>query len=249
MAREKTDVLVVIPVRLGSTRLPMKMLLKETGKYLFQHTYDQVKKSKLTTKIVIAVDDNKLFSAAKEFTDDVMMTSNLHQSGTDRAHEVVSQLDCSKVINVQGDEPEVNPEAVDLVADILANCGLVTLVSELAQDNYSNPNVVKAVVNPYDMYAQDFVRTVASTIPEGLRLYRHIGMYGYSRKMLATFVGMSQTARELRERLEQLRFIDNGYAIRVGLVKSHGVGIDTMEDYRLFVERQAQSGQEAKASF
>lgn len=244
MEKQRAEVLAVIPVRLSSTRLPNKMLLKETGKYLFQHVYEQASKSKLVNKVMIAVDDEVLYNAAKSFTDNVVMTSAKHQSGTDRIHEVARKIDCDKIINVQGDEPEIDPDAIDIVASLLRDSDWSTLACPIDESLYSDPNVVKAmcVHMHYGWVADDFVRIFDKTLSGYTSVYRHIGIYGYSKKMLYDFVSTAQTDREISERLEQLRLIDIGLRPRVGLVKCHSPGVDTREDYEAFKERQALSG-------
>src|SRR3989339_1619458 len=141
--------LVVIPARYGSTRLPAKVLLKASGKYLMQHTYEQILKCRLVDRIIIATDDRRVFKAGKEFGAEVRMTSKRHTCGTERMAQVARHLDCQYVINVQADEPQIDPKSVDQVIAILRrnkNADMATLASPIKPKDMADPNKVKALL-------------------------------------------------------------------------------------------------------
>ena len=224
-------VLVVIPARLASTRLPEKMLLKETGKYLVQHVYERASRIEGATRVVVATDHPRIFDAVREFGGDVEMTSADHQSGSDRAAELARRTDARWIVNVQGDEPELEPRDVDaLIAAMSYGVKMGTLVHDDLDDAAQNdPSVVKAIVD--SGWAVDFTRDATP----GAK--RHIGVYAYDRVFLQVYTGLPQTENERARRLEQMRAIDNGVEIRAVRAEHRSTGIDTEADYKAFVER------------
>ncbi len=259
-------IIAVIPARYSSTRLAGKVLLKDTGKYLIQHTYEQASLAKLPDRVIIAADDEKIVAAAKSFGAECILTSVNHQSGTDRIAEVVKKLNTNDyspatdfiVVNVQGDEPEIDPANIDKVAKLLVDnpdYPMATLVApcERAED-VANPNIVKVIISQNsELRTQNSPRAIyfsRSPIPYDrqsggigdLSLYlRHIGIYAYRKDFLLKITTLPQSPLEKTEKLEQLRAIENGYGILVGKVERTCDGIDTPEQYTEFVKRYKNS--------
>ena len=230
-------VAVVIPARYGSTRFPGKPLHLIAGKPLIQHVWERCLRAKGIAQVVVATDDMRIAEAAFAFGAEVSMTSPKHRSGTDRCAEVAQRLrGISHIINVQGDEPRMDPALVARLAKVLAaerNLEMITAATSFADDeDPGNPNVVKVVLNR-DSDALYFSR---SAIPylrsDGAKtvLYRHQGVYGYSTKFLLQFVRWKPGLLEQAEQLEQLRALERGAKIRVLLTKSASIGVDTPAD-------------------
>lgn len=242
-------VLACIPARYGSTRFPAKVLAKETGKFLIQHTYERACQAKLIEKVLIATDDERVFDAARSFGADVVMTSREHQSGTDRIAEAVGDIDVEIVVNLQGDEPEIDPNNIDLVAELLLNnpdYPMATLVARFQRpEQILDPNIVKAVLDQNGA-AIYFSRSVIPYDREkagvgDIDLYlRHLGIYAYRKDFILTVTKLPQTPLEKIEKLEQLRVLENGYKILTGKVTHIADGIDTPEQYSAFVARQSE---------
>jgi len=240
-------VVVCIPARYESSRFPAKVLACETGKYLIQHTYEQAMKAALPDKVLIAADDQRILDAAMEFAGPCVMTRRDHQSGTDRIAEAVAQEEEADIIvNLQGDEPEIDPAHLDQVASLLVehpDIPMATLGCPLEREaQVANPNIVK-VITAMDGRALYFSRSVlphdrdAGGIGEPSRYLRHIGIYAYRREFLQQITQQAPTPLEKTEKLEQLRVLEYGYAIQVGRVNHSCDGIDTPEQYQQFVER------------
>jgi 3-deoxy-manno-octulosonate cytidylyltransferase (CMP-KDO synthetase) len=241
--------LVIIPARLASTRLPRKLLLKESGKFLLQHVYERAVEASHVDRVVIATDTEEIAEAARSFGATAIMTSAEHKSGTDRVAEAVRILigddgpPPELVVNVQGDEPELDPVHVDRLIDLMAGCddpmGTLAEPIDTASD-LTRPSVVKVVVDTRGR-ALYFSR---SPIPHGVSVgesphaLRHIGLYAYRPAFLQGFCALPPAPLERIERLEQLRALFHGHSIRVAVVKSGGArGIDTREDYDAFLAR------------
>ena len=234
-------VLIVLPVRLGSTRLPKKAILNKTGKPLVVHAAEMAAKSKHVDRVVVAGDHDDIKQAIAPFGIQYINTSPHHTSGSSRCAEVMDTLAADIVVNVQGDEPEVEPEHIDSVIEAMTDkevrCS--TLACPLAPTQKDNPNVVKVAV-ACDGTAMYFSR---SLIPydrdsTGINHWRHVGIYAYRPDALRQFCEWPQTPLEQAEQLEQLRLLENGTPIRV---VTHQVpsppGVDTLEQYESFVER------------
>lgn len=231
---------IVIPARYSSRRLHAKPLIEVGGKTIIQWVWERAKQSKLADMVIIATDNNEIYLAAKNFGADVEMTSPDHKCGSDRIVEVISKYpDISYVINLQGDEPMIEPECIDEVITQIKNdenADIATLVTYLrAEDDAEDPNMVKCVmdVNGYAMY---FSR---SKIPyernyDIATFYKHIGLYAYKRESLLKMSSLEQPDIEKTESLEQLRALYNGMKIKVSVVDYNSVGIDTMEDLFVF---------------
>jgi 3-deoxy-manno-octulosonate cytidylyltransferase (CMP-KDO synthetase) len=230
---------VVIPARYHSTRLPGKPLLEIAGKSMIQRVWEGAKQSSADA-VIVATDDQRIYQAVRDFGADVEMTSIDHSSGSDRVQEVVQKLGFSPdqiVVNVQGDEPLLPSELIDQVAINLKNtppAGIATLASVLTKESeFKNPSVVK-VVRDKNGFALYFSR---SPIPQSLTFksvdvgFKHIGIYAYRLGVLNRFVSYPIGDLERVERLEQLRALENGIQIHVGIVE-HDLpkGVDTQAD-------------------
>jgi 3-deoxy-manno-octulosonate cytidylyltransferase (CMP-KDO synthetase) len=224
-------VLIVIPARLGSTRLPRKVLLRETGKVLVQHVHERAKLVKGAQGVLVATDDEEVARAVESFGGEALLTSADHASGSDRVAEAVRRRPCDVVVNLQADEPEIEPLDLDaLIAAMRPGVEMATLVhAGLTEEEQRTPSVVKAVVE--DGWATDFRR---EPTPGGLR---HVGVYAYAAAFLETFTRLAPTAREKERRLEQMRALDHGHRIRAVHASRAGAGIDTPEAYARFVKR------------
>jgi 3-deoxy-manno-octulosonate cytidylyltransferase (CMP-KDO synthetase) len=241
---------VVIPARLASTRLPRKMLLAETGKPLVQHTYEQALRAARPLSVTVAADSDELASAVRAFDGNVTLTSPEAASGTDRVAEVARQSPGVEIfVNVQGDEPEINPAAIDLVIELLEqhpDAVMSTVAAPIRErEKLDNPACVKVVIDDAGR-ALYFSR---SPIPhvrdwddrllnaERPHFFQHLGLYAYRREFLLRLAAMPRCDLEQLESLEQLRVLAAGYSIQVGLIERATSGIDTPEDYRAFVSR------------
>jgi 3-deoxy-manno-octulosonate cytidylyltransferase (CMP-KDO synthetase) len=242
---------VVIPARLASTRLKDKVLLDLDGKSVVQRAYEQALKATKVDKVYIATDSQIIIDHCKAFTDDVVMTDTTHTSGTDRVAQVVRELACENIVNVQGDEPFMDPELIDSIFENLeANNQMVSAMHKIEQTkDLINPNIVKVIIDK-DQNSIYFSRSVIphhrdewdtlinhhTTIPEPLNFYRHLGIYGYKRDFLLHFTSLEPTYLERIEKLEQLRVVENGYKIKMVLTEYNSIGIDTEDDYKKAVE-------------
>ena len=239
-------IVVCIPARYDSTRFPGKVLAQDTGKYLVQHTYEQACQACLPQSVLIAADDERIVAAAETFGAPCVLTRVDHQSGTDRIAEAVGDVEADIVINVQGDEPEIDPGHIDQLAELLADnpeMPMATLATPMRRaEQVADPNIVKAIVDtrgraiyfsrcpiPYDR--------ARAGIGPAQQYLRHIGIYAYRKDFLLTLTTLPQTPLEKLEKLEQLRAVENGYAIGVGIVTDMSEGIDTPEQYAAFVRR------------
>ncbi len=250
-------VAIVIPARWASTRLPEKMLLAETGWPLIRHTYEQAKKSRLADQVLIATDDERIYQAVKAFGGDVVMTDPNHPTGTDRLAEVAS-LHLSHVdliLNVQGDEPELEPGNIDLLIALFqsSDAQMGTLVARFdphlkeGQGSPLDPNCVKAVLGAKYSKGYQALYFSRSLVPyprdhQGQVLrpqdyFLHLGAYAYTPDFLQHYVKLPQTPLELTEKLEQLRILEHGYRIVAGVVNKAIPGVDTRADYDAFKKR------------
>jgi len=236
---------VVIPARYGSTRFPAKMLASETGRPLVQHVVDRVKRCALVRETIVATDDQRIVDALRPFETHCVLTSLAHQSGTDRIAEVARTLTDEIIINVQGDEPEIEPELVDaLITRLEQNKEqMVTAATDYpSAADPNDPNLVKVVLG-LDGRAIYFSR---ATIPyrreaqfAGNSPYLlHLGIYGFRRGFLLQYATWPQTPAELTEKLEQLRALEHGECLHVIKVKRATHGIDTPQQYQAFIQRQ-----------
>ncbi len=239
-------ILGVIPARYASTRFPGKPLHPIAGRPLIQHVVEQCRRAKALADVVVATDDERIRAVAEKFCR-VEMTAEAHPSGTDRIAEVVSRSDCDAAVNVQGDEPLIDPAVIDAVAGALVGAEMSTAAARIHDGaEYDNPNVVKVVVNVagralyFSRRTIPFVRDAASRpVAEQLAAFpflKHLGIYGYRREALLRLVTWPVSALETAERLEQLRALDHGLGIAVVTVEYDSVGVDVPADV-LRVER------------
>ena len=235
-------VLGVIPARFSSQRLPAKILLNKTGKFLIQHVWERAIKAKSIDKLIVATDDTKVFGAVKSFGGEAVITSTNIASGTQRVEEVAKKLNYGIIINIQGDEPEIEPSAIDILANIMKKESYATLATPFSSRvDFVDNNKVKVIVDKMG-YAIYFSRTPIPFLNNGVsEIYKpllHLGVYGYTKKFLAQFVKMPNSLLEKVERLEQLRALENGCKIKVGVIRTKSFGgIDTKKDYLEFVKR------------
>jgi 3-deoxy-manno-octulosonate cytidylyltransferase (CMP-KDO synthetase) len=232
----------IIPARYHSTRLPGKPLLKETGKYLIQHVWERAVRATTLDLVLIATDDDGIRRAAEEFGADARITAHSHRTGTDRIAEVAAALDHDIVVNIQGDEAEIEPDAIDRAVTALTDApdaDLATLAHP-TQDPAAaaDPNVVKVVLDTAGR-ALYFSRAPIPHPRDGGHptWLLHTGLYAYRRTFLLEFAGLPQTPLEHTEKLEQLRALEHGRRIQVVVTDYAGAGIDTPDDYHAFVRR------------
>lgn len=231
----RMSVAIIIPARLHSTRLPRKLLLDLGGKCILQRTYEQALKAKGARSVVIATDALEIAAAARSFGARAVMTREDHQSGTDRIAEAAQAIDAEVIVNIQGDEPEIDPDHIDALIDaqLRANRFAATLACPFPPHiDPAYPSAVKAALgDEIDrerriFEAKDFSRTPFA----GVSHYLHVGAYAYGRESLKRFVAAPRGRREQAESLEQLRILEMGETIAVRLVDRAARGIDTMED-------------------
>lgn len=269
----------IIPARFASTRFPGKPLADKTGKPLIQHVVEQVRKAQTIQRIVVATDDRRIFDVVKKFGGEAVMTREDHPNGTSRLAEAVHIIEsqASKhappqspvtaqgaltgaspitniIVNVQGDEPEIEPDVIDQLVQGLANdpdAPMATLASRFAPDEDPNdPNIVKLIVDQLGHamyfsrslipYHRDAATATKSAISDQRSaILKHPGLYAYRRDFLLKYVTLPPTPLEEAEKLEQLRALEHGYKIRIIQTTVRHHGIDTPEQYEAFVNRQA----------
>jgi len=229
-------ILGVIPARFSSTRFPGKVLALIAGKTMLQHVYERAARSTYLTSILIATDDDRVYSAAKNFGARVRMTRSDHLSGTDRVAEAASAVDAEIIVNIQGDEPLIDPAAIDaailpMVHEPELVMGTLKKRIEDARE-ITDPNVVKVVTNHagdaiyFSRCAIPFEREKSVNTP----YFKHIGLYVYQRDFLLAYSALPVGPLEAAERLEQLRAVENGFRIRVVETEYESLGVDTPED-------------------
>ncbi len=244
---------IVIPARYASSRLPAKPLLRETGKFLIQHVYERACESNADVAVV-ATDDRRIFDAVKSFGGNVVMTRDDHPSGTDRVAEVAEKLDADIIVNLQGDEPMIEPATLDLVARLLdedRESMMATLAVPItSSEQWRDPNCVKVVCDTLGR-ALYFSRSPLPFVRDGeadfstRRFLQHLGLYAYRRDFLLKLATLPPEPLEMTEKLEQLRVLALGYRIQVGVVPHAHRGVDTPADYQRFVEMYRKSIQQA----
>jgi 3-deoxy-manno-octulosonate cytidylyltransferase (CMP-KDO synthetase) len=227
------DAIAVIPARLASTRLPRKMLREISGRPLIGIVYEAVRRSPLLSDAIIATDSEEIMQVCQQNGWKARMTSATYQTGTERVHEVSNFVAADIYVNVQGDEPLARPEHIATLLEMMKNPAVQvgTLKTPAKGQEINNPNAVKVVTDASGR-ALYFSR---STIPydrdaSNAKYFKHLGFYAYRRSALDQFVKLPESALEGSERLEQLRFLENGIAIYVGETPHDTVGVDTEED-------------------
>lgn len=225
--------IAVIPARLASTRLPRKMLREIAGKQLIGVVYEAVRSSPLLAEVIIATDSEEIMKVCREHDWKAQMTSPAHRSGTERVHEVSARETADVYINVQGDEPLIRPEHIATLLQVMENseAQVGTLITPAADVDIQNPNAVKAVAD-LGGRALYFSRATIPFDRDGAqpRYFKHLGLYAYRKTALDRFVNLPESSLEKSERLEQLRFLENGIPIFVGKTSHDSVGVDTEED-------------------
>ena len=227
-------ILGVIPARFASTRFPGKALVSIAGKSMLQHVWERASMARYLTKLVIATDDQRIAQAARAFGAEVRMTLETHLSGTDRVAEVASSDSATIVVNIQGDEPLIDPGAIDtavLALDGEEETQMATLKRRISDSaEIANPNVVKVVTTANG----DAIYFSRSAIPydrgDQAAYYKHIGLYVYRRDFLLGYSGLPVGPLEQAEKLEQLRALENGHRIRVAETDYESFGVDTPAD-------------------
>lgn len=237
-------IVAVIPARYGSTRYPGKPLLRETGKFLVQHVYEQAMKLSSASAVIVATDDERIANAVAEFGGQSVMTRTEHPSGTDRIAEVAESIEADIFVNLQGDEPLFDVSAVDRMATALANdssAGMATLAAPITDlATYQDANRVKVVCNDLG-HALYFSRSPIPAFRDSTPNFQttavklHVGIYAYRRETLIELASLPPHPLELAEKLEQLRYLAHGGAIRVETIPQAHRGIDTPDDYAHFL--------------
>lgn len=236
-----TRILGVIPARYASSRFPGKPLADIAGKSMIQRVYEQCSKSSTLDKVIVATDDQRILEAVKAFGGEVVMTRPDHQSGTDRCFEAFSKVngDYDYVVNIQGDEPLIDPNQIDLLTSLFdGDTELATLVRPLKDEiELYDPNVVKVVFDTngrallFSRSTIPHLRNVPESdwITKG-EFFKHIGIYGYRADILSGITSLAPSSLERSESLEQLRWLQNGYSIKVAQTDHESIGIDTPAD-------------------
>jgi 3-deoxy-manno-octulosonate cytidylyltransferase (CMP-KDO synthetase) len=225
--------IAVIPARLASTRLPRKMLREIAGKPLVGWVYEAVLSSPLLSDVIIATDSDEILKVCDTHGWKVQLTSSAHRSGTERVHEISNHIRADVYLNVQGDEPLVRAEQIASLVNVMKDPSIQvgTLKTPCPQEDINNPSAVKVVTETHGR-ALYFSR---ATIPfdrdrSKPRYFKHLGLYAYRKPALDFFVSHPESTLEKSERLEQLRFLENGISIHVGETPHDSVGVDTEED-------------------
>lgn len=237
----------IIPARYSSSRFPGKLLVQLEGKPILQHVIEKCLLSKMLDDVIVATDDPRIAEMAKAFCR-VEMTHTDHQSGTDRIAEVTQRCNLGSIVNIQGDEPMIEPDVIDQVAALIDKNEMSTAAAPIKlTENWKSPNTVKVVINSsnkalyFSRYPIPFLRDYADRpITEKLKTFpylKHIGIYGYQKDALIKLVNYPVSPLEKAEKLEQLRALDNGISIVVAVVKHDSIGIDTPEDLEKIKEK------------
>lgn len=238
------QVVGIIPARYASTRFPGKPLINIEGKSMIQRVYEQAKKTKILSQVIVATDDSRIEEHVKSFGGSVVMTSENHQSGTDRCFEAIQKFSSNAdvVINIQGDEPFIRPEQIDLIASCFDSpkTQIATLVKKITtNEELFNTNIPKVILNKNKeavlFSRQTFPHIRGKEQEEWLNhflFYKHIGIYAYRTEILEEITKLKQSPLELAEALEQLRWIENGYKINVEITDFESIAIDTPEDLK-----------------
>src|SRR5262245_4106002 len=236
IVNRKLTTAAIIPARFDSVRFPGKVLADRTGKPLIQHVYERARLAKLINRIIVATDDERIAKAVKSFGGEATMTRRDHPNGTSRIAEAAQHLDADIIVNVQGDEPEIEPKLIDLAIQTLIDhpdCPVATLASPFStNEDAANPNIVKVVVDQRGQ-ALYFSRALipferdSKTVANHSKPLKHVGLYVYRREFLPRYVALRPTPLEQAEKLEQLRILEHGYSIAIAIGEAHSHGIDT----------------------
>jgi 3-deoxy-manno-octulosonate cytidylyltransferase (CMP-KDO synthetase) len=245
-------VVIVIPARYASSRLPGKPLLRQTGKYLVQHVYERACLARRAAQVIVATDDSRVAAAVRGFGGRVVLTRRDHPSGTDRVAEVAASLEADVIINLQGDEPLIDPATLDLLPAMLErepSAVMATVAVPVhSTEQWRDPNCVKVVCDRaaralyFSRSPIPYVREGQPTLhAEPPRFLQHLGLYAYRRAFLLQLASLPPEPIEQLECLEQLRVLAQGHRIQVGVVHQAAIGVDTYADYESFVQLYRQS--------
>ena len=243
--------IAVIPARYASVRIPGKVLADRTGSPLIQHVYDRVRQAGLVDRVIVATDDQRIIDAVQQFGGEAVMTRPDHPNGTSRIAEVAASINAELIVNVQADEPDIEPDSIDLAIHTLRDhprCVMATLASPFGPDeDPSDPNIVKVVIDAAGcaMYFSRALIPHCRDGPDAAKPLKHVGMYVYRRDFLLRYATLPPTPLEQAEQLEQLRVLEHGYEIAVAVTNVSFHGIDTPEQYEEFVQRNRESQQTA----
>ncbi len=239
--------IVIIPARLNSTRLPQKVILDICGKSMIQRVFEQAQKSKNIDEVFIATDSDVVVKVCNKFTPNVILTDESCQSGTDRLAQAVKDIDCKFVINVQGDEPLIDPDLIDKLTETFEEqevqmASAMFKISKIG--DLKDPNAVTAVVdkNNYALYFSrsmiPFPRDLVfdESVFQKVVFWKHIGIYGYTKDFLLKFPSLEQTPLEKSEKLEQLRVLENGYKIKMIETDYNPLSVDVQKDLEKVIE-------------
>jgi len=236
-------ILGIIPARYASTRFPGKPLVDIYGKTMIQRVYEQSIKTKSLAHVVVATDDERIAEEVTNFGGQYVMTANTHQSGTDRCAEVAEKMpEYDIIINIQGDEPYISPEQIELLSTCFSEEGtqLATLIKEIhTEEELFNVNIPKVVINAHQealYFSRQTIPYLRNTERENWlkahQFYKHIGIYGYRRDVLLALTKLKPSTLELTESLEQLRWLENGFTIKTKVTHLETIAIDTPEDLK-----------------
>ncbi len=238
---------LIIPARYSSKRLPGKALLAETGKPLIQHVVESAAPAERISRVVVATDDERIRDAVIGFGGEAIMTEQKHRCGTERVAEAAGKLDIGEdeiVVNLQGDEPDMPPAGIDTLVRLLdeSDAPMATLACPLPAQEVNQPHRVKVVcdINSKALYFSRAPIPFDRDSLGGVQHLLHLGIYAYRAWFLRRLAQLDQTPAEKAEKLEQLRALENGFEIIVGLVEYNYHGIDTIEDYHMFVANHTQ---------
>lgn len=242
-------ILGVIPARFASTRFEGKPLKDINGNPMIEWVYKRAKNADID-ELIVATDDKRIFDAVKKFGGNVVMTSNNHKNGTSRIIEVINKekyKDFDFVINIQGDEPLIDIKSINILADNYRSqkSEIITLKQEIAEKNdILNPNVVKVITDFYDnaIYFSRLPIPFEREKIQNFKYYRHIGIYGYTTKFLNELSNLKDGILQRMESLEQLKFMENGYKIKVLETDSKVIGVDTKEDLEEVIKFISKNG-------
>lgn len=258
MKKMRPAIVAIIPSRYGSTRFPGKSLALIRNKPMVQWVYERARRSSLLDRVIVATDDRRILKTVTDFGGEAVMTSPEHATGTDRIAEVARSLDCDIVVNVQGDEPLIDPDMIDAAVKPLAEDSAISMgtLAKLIIDpeEVRNPNVVKVVMDrmgyalyfsrapiPWDRDQWADKTALADLGADGPR-YKHIGLYVYRRDFLLSYAAMPQTPLEMTEKLEQLRALEQGHRIRVVITVHESFGVDIPDDLSKILKLIEESG-------
>jgi 3-deoxy-manno-octulosonate cytidylyltransferase (CMP-KDO synthetase) len=241
----KQKVVAIIPARWESTRFPGKPLANILNKPMIQWVVESVKQAQSVDDVIVATDDKRIYSKVVDFGGQAEMTRNDHASGSDRIAEVVAGMSCDIVVNIQGDEPLISPEDIDLVVNSLLSDSAIQVATLKIQidslDDFLDPNIVKVVANKND-FALYFSRAPipfnrdgdlnSAKLNDQAPVYKHVGLYAYSRSLLLEYSKWDKSGLEEIEKLEQLRILEKGIPIKVEETKNDSIGVDCPDDIK-----------------